>query len=645
MTNPAAVEKNIASQDTPSLPRRLLRAGPVTVEYDPEGGDLRYIRVGGTLALLRVYAAVRDRNWGTIAGAIRDEVIEEREHSFSIRYTSRHTRGEIDFEWSAEIAGNADGSLSFSFNGECLSDFERNRIGFCLLQPQDFGGMSCKVEYTDGRLAEAVLPRDVCGEQPVPGFTDLRQLTHSLPGGGELTVRMEGDAFEMEDQRNWIDASFKTFCTPLRIPYPVLVKRGTRVQQRLTLTACAGNPSAANDESAVGVSQTGRRHALPEIGLGLSTSGRTLSPAAAEALHQMGPRHLRVDLGWPLLELDGAWQRALSEAREIGAKLEVALHVDARDPGLSSLLDLLDEHRAQLARILVLPRSGSATTEALLAGVSSRLKALGCPVFCGTNADFYHLSKAGLPPWEKCDGVCWAMNPQVHAFDWTSISETPTAVPAQMQTASRWFPGKQLVVSPVTLRPRYLPDAKGPVAPTPPGELPFSVDPRQPSLVAASWTLAMLGRLAEGGCRSVTLFETHGWRGLVEDAEGAAVPLRFPSRAGALFPVYHALAILAAHAAGSIRILDTTRPYDLFAAELAPGTHLLASLSPRPLTVAVPAWRGRQVSIIRLHAGNAADASAEPRWFSDLARLEPAPGWSRGHGVLTGGELLLARVG
>ena len=29
-----------------------------------------------------------------------------------------------------------------------------------------------------------------------------------------------GDVFEMEDQRNWTDASFKTYCTPLRQPFP-----------------------------------------------------------------------------------------------------------------------------------------------------------------------------------------------------------------------------------------------------------------------------------------------------------------------------------------------------------------------------------------------------------------------------------------
>ena len=35
----------------------------------------------------------------------------------------------------------------------------------------------------------------------------------------------------MEDQRNWTDASFKTYSTPLSEPIPVTVKAGTRISQ------------------------------------------------------------------------------------------------------------------------------------------------------------------------------------------------------------------------------------------------------------------------------------------------------------------------------------------------------------------------------------------------------------------------------
>ena len=59
------------------------------------------------------------------------------------------------------------------------------------------------------------------------------------------------------------------------------------------------------------------------------------------------------------------------------------------------------------------------------------------------------------PPHEQADFIHWSMNPQVHAFDLTSIAETPGAVAPQLESARAFFPGKPIVVSPVTLKPRF----------------------------------------------------------------------------------------------------------------------------------------------------------------------------------------------
>ncbi len=107
------------------------------------------------------------------------------------------------------------------------------------------------------------------------------------------------------------------------------------------------------------------------------------------------------------------------------------------------------------------------------------------------------------------------MNPQVHAFDNMSVMENLSPQMDTVRTA-RTFVGadKALAVSPVTLKPRFNPQAK--VQPqTKPGELPARVDPRQKTLFAAAWTLGSLRYLA-GGVNSVTYYETHGWAGVMD---------------------------------------------------------------------------------------------------------------------------------
>ena len=61
---------------------------------------------------------------------------------------------------------------------------------------------------------------------PVQPMMDLRALTHEPAPGLRVTCRMEGDTFEMEDQRNWTDASYKTYVRPLALPWPYTLAAG-----------------------------------------------------------------------------------------------------------------------------------------------------------------------------------------------------------------------------------------------------------------------------------------------------------------------------------------------------------------------------------------------------------------------------------
>lgn len=78
-------------------------------------------------------------------------------------------------------------------------------------------------------------PRDISPHQPFLGVESMRWERD----GGEFSLNFRGDVFETEDQRNWTDASFKTYSTPLARPFPVDVRKGERVHQSVVLTASA----------------------------------------------------------------------------------------------------------------------------------------------------------------------------------------------------------------------------------------------------------------------------------------------------------------------------------------------------------------------------------------------------------------------
>jgi hypothetical protein len=116
----------------------------------------------------------------------------------------------------------------------------------------------------------------------------------------------------------------------------------------------------------------------------------------------------------------------------------------------------------------------------------------------GTNAYFAELNRA-RPPVDALDLVCYSLNPQVHASDNASLVENLEAQAATVRGARRFAGTLPIAVGPITLRPRFNPNATGPGPETAPGALPPQVDVRQMSLFGAGWTLGSLKALSLGG--------------------------------------------------------------------------------------------------------------------------------------------------
>ena len=545
------------------LPQRLpLRAGPLSLSY--EDGDLRAIKLGDVEVVRRIYVAVRDRNWGTVLPTYSDVQMDIRADSFRITYSVEHVHNEIDFAWQGEIAGDADGAITCRMDGVARSTFLKNRIGFCVLHPAEVAGAACVVEHIDGRSEAATLPEYIVPDQPVTPFADMQSIRHQVaPGGPWAEVRFEGDVFEMEDQRNWTDASFKTFCTPLRLPYPAEVKAGTKIAQSVRLTVKQEGASTLAHAPAQPRSLTFEAlpdvvTRLPDIGLSVASHRQPLTPREMARLQALHLSHLRIDLRLADADYAVRLQQATSEARGLDVPLEVAVLVPPEgDAELRQLERMLDEVKPRITRWLIYPdkelfNGGSLTDQAVrLARAHLSAYDPSAHFASGTNTDFIFMQRTP-PPMSTLDMACLSINPQVHAFDNASLMETVPAQATVIRTARRWSDGKPIVVSPVTLKPRFNPYATGAIPQTPPGQLPPQVDARQMSLFGAAWTAGSLKHLSESGVLSVTYYETTGWRGVLETENGSPEPALFHSQPGAVFPLYHVLADVGEFAGGEV---------------------------------------------------------------------------------------------
>ena len=116
--------------------KKLLHAGSLTAEL-LDDGSLRYIKLGNKEIIRCLYAALRDRNWATVPFRFLSFDIEEKSDAFTVVFTAEHRNEDIHFVWTGRIAGNSNGTIKYSMDGQACNDFYRNRLGFCMLQPTD----------------------------------------------------------------------------------------------------------------------------------------------------------------------------------------------------------------------------------------------------------------------------------------------------------------------------------------------------------------------------------------------------------------------------------------------------------------------------------------------------------------------------
>ena len=69
---------------------------------------------------------------------------------------------------------------------------------------------------------------------PTRPFTDIKRMEWNV-SDNDCRLDFHGDIFETEDQRNWTDASYKTYSTPISIPYPVRMLKGDKISQKVEL--------------------------------------------------------------------------------------------------------------------------------------------------------------------------------------------------------------------------------------------------------------------------------------------------------------------------------------------------------------------------------------------------------------------------
>ena len=546
--------------EVPDGKRRELVAGPITAMFD--NGALRYIRFRGAEVLRGIAYLLRDKNWGTYSPLIENLKVKQGKNGFSISYDATCRDADQAIRYRAKIEAKPDGTLVFSVDGTPLSDFLTNRTGFVVLHPlEGVVGKPVEVVHVDGKREKRRFPKLISPGQPI---FEIRSLKHTVMPGVTATVVMEGEKFEMEDHRNWMDASYKTYVCSLLDPWPYTLPKNKTFAQSVTLQI-SGKPARAvakRDSSVVQVTLGGLKNRLPAIGVGVPMKEAGAALAKIELIAAAAPSHL-------VCQLDGREEgqvAAASTFQELKSRTKISVTLEiilpAKQPAdreVAQIADALRQGGLKPDAVVITqthdlksfqpntPRPWGPTYEEMAS--AARAAFPGVPLGGGMLSYFTELNRK-RPPQGVFDFVTHTGCPIVHAADDMSVMETLESLP-WIIASTRAIIGK----SPYHFGPTSIPCRDNPygasVAANPDnGRVCLSdMDPRQRGLFAAAWTLGLVAATSKGKLDAISLGSVIGPQGLIYRKSSYMQP-GFDGSDAAVYPAYHILAGLG-HSSGA----------------------------------------------------------------------------------------------
>ena len=510
---------------------RKLFAGPLTLEYSE--GSLWNISNGSAEIIRRIYLVFQDINWTSRPFVIKDENWEVADRSFSAKIKAQGSHDAKDLSVELEITGSESGEITYGFSASTAVSFMRNRLGLCLLHPvAGLAGRECELTKADGAVEISRFPDAISPNQP---FLNLSGISHKLQSGQVVSVNFKGEIFESEDHRNWSDASYKTYCTPISLPFPAQVTPGETLSQKITISISGEYTTAISKNESAVITVGAEEIELPEIGLGLSEDPAHLIVSEYAGFEDLAIKHLRLALNDDS-QIRSAVEKALLVTKQLKIDLDLAIKAESPEQ-LKAILQSIIEIKDQIRSFYIFSASEKTTPIGFIQAAEELLgdksKIIG-----GTDLYFTELNR-NQGSVDFIDQVNFSINPQVHSFDDRTLIQNTASQKAIATNAHRIAKGKKVSIGPITLRPRYNPNATQPTKDLSNTALPSSVDARQRTWFAEGWTAMSIRSIAESeSISTVTYFETLGWRGIRELSTGSEDALNFASKAGEEFPVW-----------------------------------------------------------------------------------------------------------
>ena len=558
-----------------------------------ERNGLRNLIWKSVEVLRGVSTVLRDENWGIIPDDTFHQEIEEGPDFFRLIQRATFLGGQLTGE--TQFSLYSEGRAEFTFKLSAKADVKVNRAGFTILHPVNgVAGSSARVRHSDGSQEDVTFPKRIAPAQPI---IDIVGLSHQI-GNTQVSLDFDGEVFEMEDQRNWSDVSFKTYCRPLSLPFPYQINTGETVQQSIRLgLSNSGGTDADKAQSA----EVANKNPLQSPDILLAVEGGWREDANASANGFV----LRID------------REHVSDPKFLHA-LAVRAKGENTYIDVELVLNDGDDVAAQFGRIAAMLENAEISPRHVIALPQAYLKSYQptgpwpdglTPEECAATARRFfpdaHIGTGSLTNFTELnryrskagtgDYITHGNAAIVHAADNRSVIETLEALP-QIFESGRLIAGERdyrlgLVGIAMRGNPYGAALAENPenIRKTMTGN-----DPRQKGLFAAAYAIGVAANVAAADIGAVTL-------------AGVGGPFRV-CEGEALFPIFHTIKALSIIAGRDVQVISN-KPEGVFGLRFDGGL-IIANCTADPVEVSPPLANAAILDEAQFSA-----ASQDPDWL------------------------------
>ena len=441
-----------------------------------------------------------------------------------------------------------------------------------------------------------------------------------------MDIAFDGETFEMEDQRNWSDASFKTYCGSVLRPLPYKIAGGATVRQNITVTL-----SDAGGRTTIGAGErrpfaaTIAGGAFPRVALAIE-QGWLAPEDRASVVGASGVKLFQVRLG-PRLDSEFVNRLAVG-AKAVGAEIDLEIILPDNSDSAHVLAEIARAIRqAGLSprRVLALPAAylksyqpsdpwpvGPGPSDCARA---ARMAFPDASIGSGMLTNFTEFNRCP-PETGACDYVSHESTAIVHAADDRSVLETLEALPQIFSSARSLAAGNAYRLGLLAIGMRSNPYGDDVAANPEQGRRAMArIDPRQRGVFAAAWAVAAAAAAARGGVEAVALAAPCGPFGIVYSESAWRQPLFDSNSEAAVYPLFHVVRALAGLSGREQIVLDGL-PAGVhgLGAVFAEGVRLvIAHAGDGDVEVNLP--RAGHVRVLDANSFN--EAVRDPRWLDE----------------------------